>query len=343
MTAHAPSRETEQVESVVEVDYAAPDVLGAVDDLRHFAEFAEVLRAHLTSVGDLTESASVAILTQLFSIETSVSALVEHIDNSMNSPRYLADMRDAQSSIKEGSQALSSFVEERALTRTEMSGSLAETGRNAHAIQSLAGDVSRISLQTSMLAINAGIQAARSGSAGLGFNVIAKEIRMLADESGRVSAQLRGQMAALSDQVSKSLLVIFEKRALEEQRSCDVMQSAFSRLTGHMTDLFDLQRELLARVHSDSGAIVGPVMELTGSIQFQDIVRQQLEQVSAALLRASSHIVVVADAAAFGDELPPIAFADHLNEIYNGYVMQQQRDTHEGRSSGPAVAMVELF
>ena len=56
-----------------------------------------------------------------------------------------------------------------------------------------------------------------------------------------------------------------------------------------------------------------------------------------------SHIVVVADAADFGDEFPPIAFADRLNEIYNGHVMQQQRDTHEGRSSGPAVAMVELF
>jgi hypothetical protein len=56
-----------------------------------------------------------------------------------------------------------------------------------------------------------------------------------------------------------------------------------------------------------------------------------------------SHIVEVADAAAFGDEFPPIAFADRLNEIYNGHVMQQQRDTHQRRLSGPAVAMVELF
>ena len=319
-------------------------MLGAVDDLRHFAEFAEVLRAHLTSVGDLTETASVAILDQLLLIETSVSSLVEHIDNSMNSPRYLSDMHEAQSSISEGSLALSSFVDERAVTRLEMSDSLAETGRNALAIQSLAGDVSRISLQTSMLAINAGIEAARSGSAGLGFNVIAREIRTLADESGRVSAQLKSQISGLSDQVSKSLLVTFEQRALEEQRSCDMMESAFSRLTGHMTGLFDLQRDMLARVHGDSAAIVGPVMELTGSIQFQDIVRQQLEQVSAALLRASSHIVVVADAAEYGGELPATAFSAHLSEVYDGYVMQQQRDTHDGRPSGKSTAvMVELF
>ena len=319
-------------------------MLGAVDDLRHFAEFAEVLRAHLTSVGDLTETASVAILDQLLLIETSVSSLVEHIDNSMNSPRYLSDMHEAQSSISEGSLALSSFVDERAVTRLEMSDSLAETGRNALAIQSLAGDVSRISLQTSMLAINAGIEAARSGSAGLGFNVIAREIRTLADESGRVSAQLKSQISGLSDQVSKSLLVTFEQRALEEQRSCDMMESAFSRLTGHMTGLFDLQRDMLARVHGDSAAIVGPVMELTGSIQFQDIVRQQLEQVSAALLRASSHIVVVADAAEYGGELPATAVSAHLSEVYDGYVMQQQRDTHDGRPSGKSTAvMVELF
>ncbi len=225
-----------------------------------------------------------------------------------------------------------------------MSDSLAETGRNALAIQSLAGGVSRISLQTSMLAINAGIEAARSGSAGLGFNVIAREIRTLADESGRVSAQLKSQISGLSDQVSKSLLVTFEQRGLKEQRSCDMMESAFSRLTGHMTGLFDLQRDMLARVHGDSAAIVGPVMELTGSIQFQDIVRQQLEQVSAALLRASSHIVVVADAAEYGGDLPATAFSAHLSEVYDGYVMQQQRDTHDGRPSGKSSAvMVELF
>ena len=318
-------------------------MLAAVDDLRHFAEFADVMRAHLTSVGDLTETASVAILSQLLRIETSVSSLVEHIDNSMHSPSYLANMHEAQNSIEEGSQAFSSFVDERAVTRLEMSDSLAETGRNARGIQSLAADVSRISLQTSMLAINAGIEAARSGSAGLGFNVIAKEIRALADESRRVSAQLKGQTSGLSDQVSKSLLVTFEQRTLEEQRSCDMMESAFSRLTEHMTGLFDLQRDMLARVHGASAAIVGPVMELTGSIQFQDIVRQQLEQVSAALLRASSHIVVVADAAEYGGELPATAFAAHLSEVYEGYVMQQQRDAHDGRPSGTSAVMVELF
>ena len=64
-------------------------------------------------------------------------------------------------------------------------------------------------------------------------------------------------------------------------------------------------------------------------------VRPHSNRFQRPLLRASSHIVAVADAAAFGDEFPPIAFADRLNEIYNGRVMQQQRDTH--------VAMVELF
>lgn len=66
---------------------------------------------------------------------------------------------------------------------------LAEQGR---AIAEIIATVDDIAEQSNLLAVNAAIEAAKSGEAGRGFAVVAAEIRSLANQSKQATAQVRG-------------------------------------------------------------------------------------------------------------------------------------------------------
>lgn len=69
-------------------------------------------------------------------------------------------------------------------------------------IQEVAEQISQITLQTRMLSLNASIEAARAGSAGAGFAVVANAVRELSDSSGRDLTRIVTLIAELSRMLS---------------------------------------------------------------------------------------------------------------------------------------------
>ena len=119
---------------------------------------------------------------------------------SANVQAVAAASEEMSASIREIS---SRVVESRDMT-TEASGassrataSLEELRRRASEIDGFVETVSGIADQTNMLALNATIEAARAGEAGRGFAVVANEVKTLAGQTNKATADIAERVEAL--------------------------------------------------------------------------------------------------------------------------------------------------
>src|SRR5512135_426837 len=69
-------------------------------------------------------------------------------------------------------------------------------------IGKLMDGITRIAGQTELLALNAAIEAARAGTAGAGFRVVAAEVRNLAEQSTHAVEEIRARMRLTQEQIA---------------------------------------------------------------------------------------------------------------------------------------------
>jgi methyl-accepting chemotaxis protein len=78
-----------------------------------------------------------------------------------------------------------------------------ELDRESKEIGKLVDGITRVASQTDLLALNAAIEAARAGQHGLGFRVVAGEVRKLAEQSGRSAEEVRTRVRATQGQINR--------------------------------------------------------------------------------------------------------------------------------------------
>lgn len=98
-----------------------------------------------------------------------------------------------------------------------------------------------ISASTTMLALNASIEAARAGQAGAGFAVVASKVQELAVDSNKCSAQVVDVVNAMQAQIQKTTQRLSESvEAIDSSREAlEGLQGGFDRLTQQFGSLYN--------------------------------------------------------------------------------------------------------
>ncbi|MDR7038053.1 methyl-accepting chemotaxis protein [Methylobacterium sp. BE186] len=91
---------------------------------------------------------------------------------------------------------------------TSAAGIVADLSNGASRIGDVIALISGIAAQTNLLALNATIEAARAGDAGRGFAVVAAEVKDLAGQTARATAEIGEQIAAVQAATGRAVAAI---------------------------------------------------------------------------------------------------------------------------------------
>ena len=107
-------------------------------------------------------------------------------------------------------------------------------------VADVADQLGDISFNTSILSLNASIEAARAGDSGAGFEVVASEMRQLSNNSSVFSEQVSEVVKELMAEVAETAKQFTDStKALEESKtSMDELQSSFEKLTEQFSSLY---------------------------------------------------------------------------------------------------------
>lgn len=170
-------------------------------------------------------------------VKTKVNATGQQVASLTEGVHHVEDALAAnQQNIEEMSQQIESV---RTATRQidEVFHNLEEQMQK---IQAVTQQLDSISSSTTMLSLNASIEAARAGQNGAGFAVVASKVRDLAVDSTECSAQVAGVVNEMQLQIDETTNQLAENDRIIETAlvALDDLQSGFEQLTQKFDALY---------------------------------------------------------------------------------------------------------
>lgn len=170
-------------------------------------------------------------------------------------------------------------------SREEVMQSVRTLESSSSGLREMAEDVAKLARQTNLLSVNAAIEAARAGTNGRSFAVVATEVRRLSGESGRTGRHIEQQVEVLGERMQLAL----RQAAMHVERDRGVI-AASEQTINEVVEQVDQTVLALHQRAQDlavrGGLIKTQVHQLMMALQVQDQVQQVLSQVDTSIVDA---------------------------------------------------------
>jgi len=253
-----------------------------VDVAHRYSEAALVLRKEIHAVVQHTEQAA-------NTISSSFQAVINKA--TLQAREAMELLEGTQGGAGEGApQSLTDFirVSDERLTKmadevvrvadlsVQMVKELDGVQSRTQAIDGFLLDVEKLADQTSLLALNADIEAARVGEHGRGFSVVAQEIRRLSQRSHEFSDRIRQHLKAVKVGLHKTYGDMRNLSAADMEHALKIKQEVLE-LTRSLETKNREVAETVSRINTISREIAQDVHNVVVSLQFHDITSQKLK------------------------------------------------------------------
>lgn len=140
-------------------------------------------------------------------------------------------LKDAADTLNESLSQIAATMEELAASAQELTNTQDSLNKEIDNVNDMSEQISqvlefikKIADETQMLGLNAAIEAARAGNAGLGFGVVAEEIRNLSSQSKETVGEIRSFIENIQSSVKNTVKMGDNTALVTEQQAAAVQQ-----------------------------------------------------------------------------------------------------------------------
>ena len=194
-----------------------------------------------------------------------------------------------------------------------IAGSIVRLSEQSQAIGEIIATVNDLAEQSNLLAVNAGIEAAKAGEQGKGFAVVALEVKNLATQSKQATAQVRGILGEVQKATSAAVMATEQGSKVVEagvKQSAEVSE-AIRQLSENITEAAQYSTQIAA---SSQQQVVG-----------MDQVAQAMESIKVA---SAQNVAGTKQAAVAAQQLHELG--ERLKQLVAQYRLEENRDARAG-------------
>ena len=204
-------------------------------------------------------------LNSVAEMNRSIKAVAENAQKAAS----IADI--ALNTAQEGNQAMDQTVESIQSLRStvgETAKKMKQMGESAQKISQVVSLIDEISLKTSLLAINASVEANRAGELGQGFTAVAEQVEALAEQSASAAKEIAEIVTGIQNETQDAIETMEQgtTEVVESTRSVEETKARLAEVVNRSEEINNLMRSI-----SDS---------TVSQAQTSEAVSQLMEQVT---------------------------------------------------------------